>query len=53
MKEILDVVVWVGFAFVLFIFLRGMNETQVQKHQDKLAQAEDRLKEKENKKEEQ
>ncbi len=36
MKEILDTIVWIGFAFILFIFLRGMNETQVQKHKDKL-----------------
>lgn len=40
MKEILDVIVWGGFIFILFIYLRGMNETQVQKHQDKLDQAE-------------
>lgn len=36
MKEILDVIVWGGFIFILFIYLRGMNETQVQKHKDKL-----------------
>ena len=36
MKEILDVIVWGGFIFLLFIFLRGMNETQVQKHVDML-----------------
>lgn len=36
MKEVLDVIVWVGFAFILFIFLRGMNETQTQKNLDKL-----------------
>jgi len=40
MKEILDILVWAGFIFVLFIFIRGMNETQVQKHKDKLEQAE-------------
>ena len=47
MKEILDIIVWIGFAFMLFIFLRGMNETQVQKHKDKLEQHErkDKLKE--------
>ena len=42
MKEILDIVVWIGFGFILFIFLRGMNETQVQKHKDKLEEAEKR-----------
>jgi len=36
MKEILDVVVWVFFAFLLFVFLRGFNEQQVKKHKDKL-----------------
>jgi len=36
MKEILDTVVVLGFAFILFIFLRGMNETQTQKNLDRL-----------------
>jgi len=36
MKEILDIVVLGGFVFILFIFLRGMNETQVQKHLQRL-----------------
>jgi len=36
LKEVLDILVWVGFAFILFIFLRGMNETQTQKNLDKL-----------------
>jgi hypothetical protein len=36
MKEILDTIVWIGMAYILFIFLRGMNETQVQKHKDML-----------------
>ena len=39
MKEILDVVIWIGFAFLLFVFLRGFNEQQVQKHKDKLEEA--------------
>ena len=46
MKEILDVVVWGGFIFLLFIFLRGMNETQTAKHKDKTDKAEAKLKEK-------
>ncbi|MEA3290161.1 MAG: hypothetical protein U9Q04_08275 [Campylobacterota bacterium] len=36
MKEILDIIVWGGFIFILFIFIRGMNETQVEKHKQKL-----------------
>ena len=32
MKEILDVIVWGGFIFLIFVFVRGMNDTQVQKH---------------------
>lgn len=40
MKEILNIIVWAGFIYILFIFLRGMNETQVKKHQDKLAEIE-------------
>ncbi len=49
MKEILDIIIWGGFIFLLFIFLRGMNETQVQKHMDKLEKNEQRKKDKENK----
>ena len=40
MKEVLDVIVWGGFIYLLFVFLRGMNETQVKKHQDKLDEIE-------------
>jgi len=40
MKEVFDIIVWVGLAYILFIFLRGMNETQVKKHQDKLEEIE-------------
>ena len=46
MKEVLDIVVWIGFAFLLFIFLRGMNETQTKKHLDKLEEIEKKNKEK-------
>lgn len=45
MKEIFDVIVWVGFAYILFIFLRGMNETQVEKHKKKLEENQDKNKE--------
>ncbi len=47
MKEILDIIIWGGFIFLLFIFLRGMNETQVQKHVDMLEKNEQRKKDKE------
>lgn len=40
MKEIISVIVWGGFIYLLFVFLRGMNETQVKKHQDKLDEIE-------------
>ena len=36
MKEIVDILVVGGFAFILFIFLRGMNETQIKKHEEAL-----------------
>jgi len=51
LKEILDTVMWIGMAFVLFIFLRGMNETQTQKNLDRLDEIE-RKKEKKAKEEE-
>ncbi len=44
MKEILDIVVVTGFVFILFIFLRGMNEQQVQKHKDMLEKKEGKKK---------
>lgn len=40
MKEILDVIVIAGFIYILFIFLRGMNENQVEKHKDRLEELE-------------
>lgn len=52
MKEILDIVVWVGFAFLLFVFLRGFNEQQVKKHKDKLEEIEKKKENKEQKEEE-
>jgi len=42
LKEVLDIAVWIGFAFILFIFLRGMNETQVEKHEKKLEEIEEK-----------
>ena len=40
MAEIFNILVWAVFIYILFIFLRGMNETQVQKHKDRLEEAE-------------
>ena len=40
MKEILNVIVLAGFVYILFVFLRGMNKTQVEKHEKKLAEIE-------------
>lgn len=42
MKEILDTIVWIGFGFLLFVFLRGFNAQQVQKHKDKLEEIDKR-----------
>jgi threonine/homoserine/homoserine lactone efflux protein len=40
MKDILDIVVWIGFIYLLFVFLRGLNETQIKKHDQKLKEKE-------------
>lgn len=40
MTDVINVIVWGGMAYFLFVFLRGMNETQVKKHQDKLDESE-------------
>lgn len=52
MKEIINILVWAGFIYILFIFLRGMNETQVQKHKDKLEEAEKNREKKQTKEQE-
>jgi len=46
LKEVLDVIIWGGFIYLLFIFIRGMNDTQVQKHKDKLDKIEKKNSEK-------
>jgi len=46
LKEVLDVIKWGGFIYLLFIFIRGMNDTQVQKHKDKLDKIEKKNSEK-------
>ena len=40
MKEILDVVVLMLFAFMVFMFIRGFNKQQIKKHTDKLEEIE-------------
>jgi len=45
MKDILDTVVLVLFVYLLFVFLRGFNEEQVQKHKDLLEKAKKRREE--------
>lgn len=52
MKEVLNVIVWGGFIYLLFVFLRGMNETQVQKHKEKLEEIEKKNAEKKQNEEE-
>jgi len=42
MKELIDIIVWGGMIYFLFIFLRGMNEQQIQKHDEMLKQREKR-----------
>ena len=48
MTDVINVIVWGGMAYLLFVFLRGMNETQVKKHQDKLDEIEKKNLEKTN-----
>ncbi len=45
MKDIIDIVVIILFVYLLFIFLRGFNEEQVEKHKDLLEKAQKRRKE--------
>ena len=44
MKEILDIVVWGGIIYIIFIFLRGFNEQQIKKHDDNIKKYEERKK---------
>ncbi len=48
MKEIFDIIVWVGFIYFLFVFLRGLNETQIQKHDEALKKQEEKQNKKDN-----
>lgn len=45
MKEILDIVVIIIFAIIVFGFVRGFNKQQVEKHKNKLEEIERRKKE--------
>jgi hypothetical protein len=45
MKDILDIVVLILFVYLLFVFLRGFNEEQVEKHKDLLEKAKKRREE--------
>ncbi len=47
MKEILDIIMPLGMAYILFIVLRGFNETQTKKYHDKIEQRDKYNKEKE------
>ena len=40
MKEIIDVIVIVLFSFMVFMFIRGFNKQQVEKHNKKLDELE-------------
>ncbi len=41
MKEILDIIVWGLFIFMLAMFIINFNRQQIKKHTDKLAEQED------------
>lgn len=40
MKEILDVIVLVLFVFMIFMFIKGFNKQQIEKHTNKLEENE-------------
>lgn len=46
MKEILDTVVIIIFAIIVFGFIRGFNKQQIDKHNQKIEEIERREKEK-------
>ncbi len=43
MKDVLDIVAVVVFAFMLFMFIRGFNKQQIAKHTKKLEENEKRM----------
>lgn len=47
MKEILDVIIVVLFAFMVFMFIKGFNKQQIDKYTKKLEENEQKKKEKE------
>ena len=36
MKEILDVIILILFAFMIFMFIKGFNKQQIEKHAKKI-----------------
>lgn len=36
MKEVLDVIVLVLFVFMIFMFIKGFNKQQIEKHKDRM-----------------
>ncbi|WP_321315610.1 hypothetical protein [Halarcobacter sp.] len=42
MKEILDVIVLVLFVFMIFMFIKGFNKQQIEKHTKKLDEIEEK-----------
>ena len=42
MKEILDVIVIILFVFMIFMFIKGFNKQQIDKHTKKLKEIEEK-----------
>ncbi len=42
MKDILDIIITILFVFMVFMFVRGFNKQQVEKHVDRLKENEKR-----------
>lgn len=49
MKEILDIVILILFAFMVFMFIKGFNKQQIDKYTNKLEENEKRRSNKEEK----
>lgn len=49
MKEILDIVILILFAFMVFMFIKGFNKQQIDKYTNKLKENEKRRSNKEEK----
>ena len=46
MKEVLDIVVVIIFAFMVFMFIKGFNKQQIEKYKDKIEENEQKKNEK-------